>query len=473
MSGSILRKKANRSLCKNAAVVAFFLFSVFFVFIVLFLLPGNASVEALPAAPVLSDPQGEYLPLLLEEYNNVLLACSGAEDTLLLCLDGKTGEVLLQNEIPAPSSWAVRRGAHLLVLEYSENDVILVAYDAGTLSELSRSSLPFHPDRLVQFDCGMNGTVYYTLSDSPHTLWMLSASGEEKQEFPGPVEYLETAGDRSLLVFAAGKLFYARQGGTFQEIPCLAPPYKRLGDTMLIDQDGIVSTLKTDEAGMFLAPLFRCSEQLTDAFSFSLDGENCLIVSNGSTVLRYDTEGQTLGSCHLASVPLALCPAGAILRDGEMLSYSALSFVREDPPSDSSAFPSESDPSEKDPSTEKPPIEMEAQYILMPAGSTAADLRELFKPGSVKICDLAGKQITQGKLATGMTADDWFIVIKGDCNGTGTVNSADLRTALSLFLKSGLVTDAYSRAVDLNDNGAVDTQDLLLLSAMVGKQGKR
>ena len=470
MSGSILRKRMNRGLRKNAAVVAFFLFSALLVLAGAFLLSGSTAAEVLPAVQVLSDPREQYLPLLLDEReNSVLLVCSGEEDTLLLRLDGSTGQVLLQREIPSLSVWSALRGDYFFILEYTEDGTFLTAYDTDTLAERSRASLPVHPDRLLQFDCDAAGTVTYTLAGSPAVLRTFSAAGEESREFSGPVEYLETAGDGSLLVFADKKLFYARQGEAFQEVPCLAPPCKRLSETILIDRDGIVSALKTDETGVFLSSRFRCSEQLTDAFSFCLDGENCLLLSNGSTVFRYDMKGENQGSCHLASVPLAICPAGAILREGDALSYSVFSFPGTDRSPDSTDSSLGSDPPPQGPASAEPPIEVEDQYILMPAGSTVAELRELFKPEAVKICDVTGKQITQGKLATGMTAGDWFIVIEGDCNGTGTVNSADLRTALSLFLDSDIVTDANTRAVDLNDNGVIDTEDLFLLSAMVGE----
>ena len=453
---------------RNAAVVAFFLFCAVCLLVISFLLSGSTTAEVLPSVQVLSDPREEYLPLLLQEQDgNALLVCAGENGTLLLCLDSVTGQVLLQQESEALSSWAAVRGTSLFVLADSPAGASLVAFASNTLSENSRSTLPFHPDKLLQFDCDRTGTVYYTLADSPAVLRIFSPSGTEtEQEFSAPVEFLETAEDSSLLVFAEEKLFYARQGGSLQAVPCLAPPCKRLNDTLFVDQDGIVSALETDEAGIFLSPLFRCFEQFSDAFSFCLDGENCLILSNGTTVLRYDMDGQNRGSCHLASAPLAICPAGAVLREKNNLHYSAFSFEQQDVPFEPFSSSSESTPT---PDAEKTPFEVEGQYILMPVGSTAAELREYFKPETVEICDLIGRQITQGNLATGMTVGDWFIVIEGDCNGTGTISSADLRAALALFLESPEITNAKSRAADLNRSGEIDTEDLLRLSRLLGK----
>ena len=454
---------------RNAAIAAFFLFCAFCVVIVLFLLSGSTQVEVLPSVQVLDDPQERYLPLVFEEQNgSAVLVCSGAENTVLLRLDGVTGQIQLQDAITSLSPWAALRGGSLFVLESENDSTLLVTYDVETFEELSHRSLPLLPDKLLQFDCDSGGTVYCTLSDSPAVLRILSPDETEvTREFAAPVEYLETAEDGSLLVFAGEKLFYARQGN-FQEIPCLAPPCKRLNDTLSVDRDGIVSVIAFDETGAFLSPLFRCSEQFSDAFSFCLDGEKCLILSNGSTVLRYDLEGQSRGSCHLTSAPLAICSAGALLLERNELSYSAFAFSEEELPFETPLPPENSQSSEEFPS-EEPPLEIEGQYIVMPVGSTVAELREYFKPEAVKICDLAGRQITQGTLATGMTAGDWIIVIEGDCNGTGTVNSADLRAALTLFLESPLVTDANSRAADLNRSGEIDTQDLLLLSRRLGK----
>lgn len=464
---------------RNAAIAAFFLFGTLFcVFMVLLLLSGSAQVDALPSVQVLADPQEEYLPLLFKGHDgNAVLVCSGTESTFLLRLDSSTGKVLLENEVPTLAFWAVLRSNRLFVLEYSETDTFLTAYDINTFAQTACHSLSFPLDQLLYFDCDSTGTVYYALSDSPAVLQILFSDGTEAtQEFPESVEYLETAEDGSLLIFAGEKLFYARQGEDFQEIPCLAPPCKRLNDMLIIDQDGIISALKSDEAGIFLSPLFRCSEQLTDTFSFCLDGENCLVLSNGSTVLRYDLDGQNQGSCHVTSAPLAVCSVGTLLREKDGLYYSAFPFWEGEkdtetpsslasPRPTTTLFPSLNSSLPQ----EAPPLEVEGQYILMPAGTTAMELREYFMPEAVKICDLTGKQITQGQLATGMTADDWFVVIKGDCNGTGTVTSADLRAALTLFLDSPLVTDAASRAADLNDNGEIDTDDLLQLSRLAAK----
>ena len=63
-----------------------------------------------------------------------------------------------------------------------------------------------------------------------------------------------------------------------------------------------------------------------------------------------------------------------------------------------------------------------------------------------------------------VTAEDLVYNGGKTTNATATVNSADLRAALTLFLEAPLVADANSRAADLNDNGEIDTQDLLMLS---------
>ena len=446
---------------RNAAVAAFFLFAIL---LAAALLIGSTMADSLTGVQVLADRREEYVPLVFEEHqDSTVLVCSGEDHGVLLRLDKETGEVLESRETNFLSLWAALRDNLLFVLEYGEQGVFLATYDSESLTEVSRRPLPFHPDRLLQFDCDGIGTVYCTLSDSPALLRTLSPEGtEETQEFHGVIEYLEAAEDGSLLVFSDEKLFCGEQ-----EIPCLAMPCKRLSSTILIDQDGVVSELTTDEAGLFLSPLFRCSEPLTDAFSFCLDRENCLVLSNGSTVLRYDMAGKNRGSCHLSSVPLAVCSSGALLRERDGLSYCAFVFSKENPPSE--LLPPESSKPPEETPPEEPPFEVEGLYILMQAGSTAAELREYFKPEAVKIRDLTGRQITQGTLGTGMTAGDWIIVIEGDCNGTGTVNSADLRTALSLFLDSPLVSDANSRAADLNRSGDIDTNDLLMLSARLSK----
>ena len=60
--------------------------------------------------------------------------------------------------------------------------------------------------------------------------------------------------------------------------------------------------------------------------------------------------------------------------------------------------------------------------------------------------------------------DDWPLVVPGDCNGSGSVTRADVRMGLDWVLEQFPVDDVFTRAADLNDDGALSAQDLVLLA---------
>ena len=87
----------------------------------------------------------------------------------------------------------------------------------------------------------------------------------------------------------------------------------------------------------------------------------------------------------------------------------------------------------------------------MPQGVTVKELLAYFAPEAVHIRRPDGTDVTSGNLATGMTAGEYTIAVLGDCDGSGTLSQADLR-------------QAPRRAGDLDGDGLLTTQDLVLLS---------
>ena len=63
------------------------------------------------------------------------------------------------------------------------------------------------------------------------------------------------------------------------------------------------------------------------------------------------------------------------------------------------------------------------------------------------------------------------IVVPGDANGSGTVNSADIRAAQQAILGEAELSGVYEIAADVDRNGRVDTHDLLLVIRMFREEG--
>lgn len=88
----------------------------------------------------------------------------------------------------------------------------------------------------------------------------------------------------------------------------------------------------------------------------------------------------------------------------------------------------------------------------------------------------SGKSITSGKLGTGATVTFsdgagksymFTIIMPGDLTGEGNSNSRDLKLLSDYILGKGNLEGAYLKAADLNNDGEVNTIDLLILSKMI------
>ena len=123
------------------------------------------------------------------------------------------------------------------------------------------------------------------------------------------------------------------------------------------------------------------------------------------------------------------------------------------------------------PSPTPPPtpegIQLEGDTLLMPEGVTVEQLLGYFAPDAVYIRRADGSAVTAGRLATGMTAGPYSVVVWGDCDGTGSVSQSDLRAAQALVLEGPAAGGPYARAADLDGDGQLTTLDLVLLERLV------
>lgn len=123
-------------------------------------------------------------------------------------------------------------------------------------------------------------------------------------------------------------------------------------------------------------------------------------------------------------------------------------------------------------------VDPAAGRVTLPAGTTLAQFRKTvpLNGGAVLTAVTAeGNGFSGGKLGTGMRLqliggeellDEVTVLVKGDLNGSGTVNSADQRLLYQHLTGEKILTDEYYTAADLDENGAVNTRDLLLLKQL-------
>lgn len=59
----------------------------------------------------------------------------------------------------------------------------------------------------------------------------------------------------------------------------------------------------------------------------------------------------------------------------------------------------------------------------------------------------------------------YTVIVPGDINASGTVNTADMRLLQRVLVGETELTDTAALAADLNENGRPDAADLVLLDA--------
>ena len=127
-------------------------------------------------------------------------------------------------------------------------------------------------------------------------------------------------------------------------------------------------------------------------------------------------------------------------------------------------------PTVKPTPTPIPGVTAENGYLYVPVGTTAAALRSTLPYEDVEICTSTMTAAT-GKARTGwtvVTADaQYTVIVPGDINSSGTVNSVDIRLLQQFLLGTQTPTQAQQLAGDLNRNETPDAADLVLLARLI------
>lgn len=438
-----------------------------------FLLRANAPDE-IPGTVLLANAQTDSTLLLAQTEDNVVAAFSGDDSATVLTLDAYTGEVSAQLDLPMPLQWAAVRGLSLFVREDCTDGITLAEYDTKTLTVTDSYQLGIKPDSIIHFDCDESGNCFYVLSGDRATLHGASAAGAGRSyTFSGKIEFFECTANGTLWVYSGEQLYRAEPEDEFVAVEFTAVPYHLPSDGYLIDTDGVLYSVATAQP----EPLYRCDAALYSRLSFCMNSDGCLIVSKtGGSVAKFDLSGNAAGQCKLEKNAMAVCACGAVYSKGKDICYAPFIFgTVEASPSPS---PSPTVQPTAAPSLDDVPAYAEGDYIIVPSGTTVDELRELFKPEAVIVRSQNGEKALNGRLSTGMTVGNWTIVVEGDCNGTGSVNIADLKIAMTLVIYEAHpedtyeITDACRRAADLNNNGIADTDDLVLLVKMINQTDK-
>lgn len=456
--------------------------------------------ETQPAArQVASIPPGGEVRLFEEQDGLCLLAYSGQAPgtSALYALDTATGETL-SNYVSFQGTlvWARQRGSSLFAVEHSAAGYTLHQFtlpNFGLEPIHSRLLFGVSEDTFSVFDCDGEGRFFYangllmTGSVQDSSLSVVQAGGS----MVSGVSFLEVTPQGTLVAAAAGQLYVgsAASPGQWKAIPAgdIAPLFL-VGENYLAATDGRLYRL----GGGSLSPVG--SAPLASGQLCAVDQEGRLVYGSGGTVQWASLSGEVLAQAQPRGELLAVCGSGALTAEDGFFWFTPLSFQEAaatptpsptaeptptpapepTPTQEPTPVPTETpgptpEPTPSQEPTPSPPptpegIVQEGGLLVMPQGVTVKELLAYFAPEAVHIRRPDGTDVTSGNLATGMTAGEYTIAVLGDCDGSGTLSQADLRQAQALLLEDSSTHGAARRAGDLDGDGLLTTQDLVLLS---------
>ena len=456
--------------------------------------------ETQPAArQVASIPPGGEVRLFEEQGGLCLLAYSGQAPgtSALYALDTATGEAL-SNYVSFQGTlvWARQRGSSLFAVEHSAAGYTLHQFalpNFGLEPIHSRLLSGVSEDTFAVFDCDGEGRFFYangllmTGSVQDSSLSVVQVGGS----MVSGVSFLEVTPQGTLVAAAAGQLYVgsAASPGQWEAIPAGdIAPLCLVGENYLAATDGRLYRL----GGGSLSPVG--SAPLASSQLCAVDQEGRLVYGSGGTVQWASLSGEVLAQAQPRGELLAVCGSGALTAEDGFFWFTPLSFQEAaatptpsptaeptptpapepTPTQEPTPIPTETpgptpEPTPSQEPTPSPPptpegIVQEGGLLVMPQGVTVKELLAYFAPEAVHIRRPDGTDVTSGNLATGMTAGEYTIAVLGDCDGSGTLSQADLRQAQALLLEDSSTHGAARRAGDLDGDGLLTTQDLVLLS---------
>lgn len=464
--------------------------------------------ETQPAArQVASIPPGGEVRLFEEQGGLCLLAYSGQAPgtSALYALDTATGKTL-SNYVFFQGTlvWARQRGSSLFAVEHSAAGYTLHQFalpNFGLEPIHSRLLSGVSEDTFSVFDCDGEGRFFYangllmTGSVQDSSLSVVQAGGS----MVSGVSFLEVTPQGTLVAAAAGQLYVgsAASPRQWEAIPAGdIAPLCLVGENYLAATDGRLYRL----GGGSLSPVG--SAPLASGQLCAVDQEGRLVYGSGGTVQWASLSGEVLAQAQPRGELLAVCGSGALTAEDGFFWFTPLSFQQaaatptpsptaeptptpapeptptpapsEEPTPEPTPIPTETqgptpEPTPSQEPTPSPPptpegIVQEGGLLVMPQGVTVKELLAYFAPEAVHIRRPDGTDVTSGNLATGMTAGEYTIAVLGDCDGSGTLSQADLRQAQALLLEDSSTQGAARRAGDLDGDGLLTTQDLVLLS---------
>lgn len=425
--------------------------------------------------------------LLYETYGESEILVYTGRTTVLYRPDGRSAEA------PFNGQYAVLHGDTVTVFAETEEFLAVERFSAETLEETDLFALPVTSGlRFAESDSA--GRLYAVTYGAPSTLQVFDAAGEPLTEFifEDKIFGIQTVDSTLYVLLSESAVQISLAGnvptlsGTAFTYAPAARPYKLLGSDVYVNMQG--------EVRLFSGEEWAEDTIVTEAV---LSGDMLYWLSDTSEVSRV-RRGDKAEFFTLSGEAAALTANAAIIwQNGVLCRESFGTFVQPTPTPSPIPTPTPEPTATPKPSkTPKPTATPKSSTTPKPAatpkptatpdpdvtaklrvsghilyaepGVTAAKLRAAFPQAEVEVYT-SSSAAASGRLKTGMSVliDDelYTVIVPGDINASGTVNTADMRLLQRVLVGETELTDTAALAADLNENGRPDAADLVLLAA--------
>ena len=438
-------------------------------------------------------------------------------------LVSSSGEVEARYDFSAPLFKAVVRGENLFTFSSEGSMICLQKFDSSlNLSETAYLDVDY--DLISFIDCDSQGNFYFTLHDRPTRVQVHTAFGDFEQQIrvDSDISFIEISRNDFLYIFT-NEMLYCADTQNLDDIVGKESSFFSallLNDNYFLTVDGKIC----DMSSSTVTPVLSTSPNTLTPLFYCLNSEFCLIWSNGqSQIYRSDLNGNHVENFTADGYLLAVNSTSLIVEKNGKIYHSLFSSFTdlsessisepsvpessteessshessscensetssEHSSSESSEHSEHSDNSEQSENSElsspsptptvtpTPSPEdyfkfepyLKGNLLYLKAGTTVTELKALFYPQEIQIYKSSGESVYSGLIGTGMTVDEYSIVIPGDCNENGTVTITDIREAQKLLLGFSVRNQCNFYAVDFDDDGIISMLDLITLSKMVG-----
>ena len=437
--------------------------------------------------------------LLYETYGESEILVYSGRTTVLYRPDGRSAEA------PFNGQYAVLHGDTVTVFAETEEFLAVERFSAETLEETDLFALPVTSGlRFAESDSA--GRLYAVTYGAPSTLQVFDAAGEPLTEFifEDKIFGIQTVDSTLYVLLSESAVQISLAGnvptlsGTAFTYAPAARPYKLLGSDVYVNMQGEVRLFSGEEwaedtivteavlSGDMLYWLSDTSEvsrvcRGDKAEFFTLSGEAAALTANAAIiwqngVLCRESFGTFVQPTPTPSpIPTPTPEPTATPKPSKTPKPTATPKSSTTPKPTATPKPSTAP---KPTATSKPTatpdpdvtakLRVSGHILYAEPGVTAAKLRAAFPQAEVEVYT-SSSAAASGRLKTGMSVliDDklYTVIVPGDINASGTVNTADMRLLQRVLVGETELTDTAALAADLNENGRPDAADLVLLDA--------